>query len=265
MFLGGPSPGNPRNRPLTRPYDGCGKGQRMTPRMEEDAEPNRGKATARRRDATPASTRTSRRERPLWAAALLASVALHALAFLLWRGAAPLGDPRTADRRAATPRSGGGAAIAVFVGPPRQARIPPPPAPVLAIEAPEVEPDQPAAPSSGPDLRPATALAMPGIGGGTGPGPSGQGSGDGTDYVSPVPRSVLPYWDPPPSVRGLEVTVRILIDDTGRPTGMVELDPPTPDGRFNKEIITRVRRMEYHPARRNGAPVAGWAEITFVF
>ncbi len=235
----------------------------MTPRMDEDAEPNRGRATARRRDATPATTRTSRRQRPLWASALIASVALHALAFVLWRGAAPLGDLRTADRRAASPRAGGGAATAVYMAPLRQARIPPPPAPVLAIEAPEVEPDEPAAPSSGPDLRPATALAMPGIGGGT--GSAGPGSGDGTDYVSPVPRSVLPYWDPPPSVRGLEVTVRILVDETGRPTGMVELDPPTPDGRFNKEIITRVRLMEYHPARRNGAPVAGWAEITFVF
>ncbi len=233
--------------------------------MEEEAEPNRGWVTARPRDATPASIRTSRRERSLWASALLLSVALHALAFLLWRGAAPLGDPLMAHLPGSHPRMGGGAAPAVLLASPRQARIPPPPAPVLAIEAPEVEPDEPASPSSGPDLRPAAALALPGIGGGTGPGAAGRGSGEGSDYVSPVPRSVLPYWDPPPSVRGLEVTVRIFVDETGRPTGMVELDPPTPDGRFNKEIITRVRRMEYHPARRNGAPVPGWAEITFVF
>jgi len=143
--------------------------------------------------------------------------------------------------------------------------IPPPPKPVVAIETPQVEIRDIQASMPGPDLTPAVQVAsFPGIGGGTGDGDGGEGSGS-EDFVAPIPRSVLPYWDPPRSVRGLEVTVRIHVDAFGKPTGEVQLDPPTPDRRFNREIEDRVRRMEYRPGSRNGSPVAGWAEITFIF
>jgi len=59
--------------------------------------------------------------------------------------------------------------------------------------------------------------------------------------------------------------VRVFVDAEGRPTGEVQLRPPTPNKRFNRKLIENVRRMEYYPARRNGLPVPGWAEITFVF
>ena len=63
----------------------------------------------------------------------------------------------------------------------------------------------------------------------------------------------------------MEVTVRVFVDAEGHPTGMVELDPPTPDDRFNRTIMEQVKNWEYQPARRDGSPVEGWAEITFIF
>jgi TonB family protein len=154
---------------------------------------------------------------------------------------------------------------AVALTGPAQVEIPPPPAPRLAVEAPAVEFDEPRARLEGLALQPvATAGAMPGLGGGAGSA-TGEGAGSGEDYASPVPRSIVPHWDPPESVRGMEITVRVLVDERGRPIGKVELDPPTPHAGFNRQIVERIRRMEYHPARRNGRPVEAWAEITFVF
>ena len=148
---------------------------------------------------------------------------------------------------------------------PAMREIPPPPKPVVAIETPTVEIRDVQASMPGPDLTPAVQVAsFPGIGGGSGKGDGGDGAGT-ENFVSPTPRSILPYWDPPKSVRGLEVTVRIHVDASGRPTGEVQLVPPTPDRRFNREIEDRVRRMEYRPASRDGTPVDGWAEITFIF
>jgi TonB family protein len=146
--------------------------------------------------------------------------------------------------------------------------IPPPPAPRLTIDAPVVEYDQPPVILQGLTLDPAAnAGGMPGLDTGLlGPGEGeGSGAGLGGDYRSPIPRSIVPHWDPPEAVRGMEVTVRVFVDEWGSPTGEVELDPPTPHRGFNREIVERVRRMEYRPARRNGSPVAGWAVITFVF
>lgn len=63
----------------------------------------------------------------------------------------------------------------------------------------------------------------------------------------------------------MRVTVHVHVDAKGRPSGEVRLDPPTPDSAFNRRLVDKIRRMEYEPARRNGEPVAGWAQITFVF
>ena len=62
----------------------------------------------------------------------------------------------------------------------------------------------------------------------------------------------------------MEVTVRVFVNASGRPS-LVELDPPTPDEDFNRDIVRQVRAWEYRPARRDGAAVEGWAEITFIF
>lgn len=97
--------------------------------------------------------------------------------------------------------------------------------------------------------------------GGASPGASGAGSGDSP----PVPRSLLPEWSPPREVRGARVTVRVEVDARGRPTGDVLLDPPTASESFNRTLRRRMTSLDYLPARRDGEPVAGWAEITFVF
>ena len=196
---------------------------------------------------------------------MAASLLLHILLFALWRGVVPFTPEQLEGARPAAPVGGGGALRAMNAVLPAVRDIPPPPRPVVSVETPVVEIIDVEASMPGPDLTPAVQVAsFPGIGGGRGEGDGGEGSGS-EDFVAPVPRSVLPHWDPPSSVRGLEVTVRVHVDASGKPTGEVQLDPPTPDRRFNRELEDRVRRMEYRPATRNGQPVEGWAEITFIF
>lgn len=199
---------------------------------------------------------------------MLLSTAAHLAVFLLWRGDVPLVSLGPAVRTAYAVAPGGGSMQALDLPAATRVEIPPPPTPKLAIDAPTVEYDQPPVILQGLTLQPsATAGGIPGLDTGLfGPG-EGEGEGGGSDaeYTSPIPRSIVPHWDPPAAVRGMEVTVRVFVDESGTPTGEVELDPPTPHRGFNREIVERVRRMEYRPARRNGSPVAGWAEITFVF
>ncbi len=211
------------------------------------------------------SVRHAHETRRAWWVGMTASFIVHVLIFLLWRGVVPLPAEPLQGPRSPSLVTGGGALQATNARLPTVREIPPPARPVLAIETPEVEIRELQVSLPGPDLAPApTPGRLPGVGGGEGEGDGGSGTGSG-DFVSPMPRSVLPHWDPPSSVRGLEVTVRVHVDASGIPTGEVELDPPTPDRKFNEEIEDRVRRMEYRPASRNGAPVDGWAEITFIF
>ncbi len=196
---------------------------------------------------------------------MIASVLLHGLVFLLWRVPVSVPLASTSGPPAARPAAGGGALRAIAVRVPATREIPPPPRPVLAVDLPEVEIEEFETAVSGPVLAPVSQVALvPGVDGGNRGGAGGAGDG-GDGFVPPMPRSVIPHWDPPESVRGLEVTVRVHVDAQGRPTGEVELLPPTPDRGFNREIIDRVHDMEYHPASRNGRAVSGWAEITFIF
>ena len=212
-----------------------------------------------------ASVRHARTTRATWWAGMLASLAVHILVFILWRGSVPFSPGEQPGLRSPSPTPGGGAMQATNARLPASRTIPPPPEPVVAVDAPEIEITALEVSLPGPDLNPVGPGApFPGLDGGIGRGDGGDGTGE-DDFVSPMPRSVLPYWDPPSSVRGLEVTVRIHVDALGHPTGEVQLDPPTPDRRFNREIEKRVRQMEYRPALRNGNPVPGWAEITFIF
>jgi len=210
--------------------------------------------------------RNARRFRPALLAGLTVSVLFHATVLLLWRSATPFAAPDVAGGRPAASMAGGGGELqAMRVRLPDRIEVPPPPQPVVAVDVPPVEVREPSSSLPGLELSPAAQIALrPGIGGGTGARDGGVGSGK-DDYVSPMPRSILPHWDPPSSVRGLEVTVRVHVDARGKPTGVVQLVPPTPDRRFNREIEDRVRKMEYQPARRNGEAVPGWAEITFIF
>lgn len=103
-------------------------------------------------------------------------------------------------------------------------------------------------------------LALPGR-----RGASGSSTADEEQFVRPVARFILPNWRAPRSLHGLVVTARVHVDASGDPTGPVELVPPTRHRELDRRIADRVGLLEYQPARRNGEPVAAWAEITFVF
>lgn len=203
--------------------------------------------------------------RPL-AWGLLLSVGLHALLALAWRAPAGSGIlPQRGEpvRPAASRARLDDAVRVVEVRVPAErppVEVPPPPAPVEAA-TPEVS--APRLASEAGVLRAELsrrAHARPGP-----PGRGGAGAGSGEVGSPPVPRSVLPEWDPPASVRGREVLVRVHVDSAGRPTGAVELVPPTPSEDFNRRLRRKVAEMTFSPARRGGRAVAGWAELTFVF
>lgn len=195
---------------------------------------------------------------------MLASALLHAFLLLAWVRPVPEFDPAARSGEDPDLLAGGGGLRALRVSMPRRVEIPPPPRPVLAVDMPEIQVRE-AEIEVASELLPVGAPApSAGLGAGFGAGEEGAGGGEGDGYVSPVPRSVVPHWDPPSAVRGMEVTVRVFVDATGRPS-LVELDPPTPDEDFNRDIMRQVRGWEYRPALRHGTPVDGWAEITFIF
>lgn len=157
---------------------------------------------------------------------------------------------------------GGGALQAFNVTAPGPFEIPPPPEPAELTEEPVVDLPEIGGPVS-------VTLGAPGRSRG---GASGSGStpgsglgGTGSRTTSPVPRSIVPEWDPPGDVRGMRVTARVLVSAEGRPLGEVQLVPPTPDEAFNRRLVEKVLQMAYIPGRRDGEPVEAWAEITFVF
>lgn len=210
-----------------------------------------------------------RRFRRALVGGLAASAALHAAVFLLWSAApAPPAEADGAGTRAAPRAGGGGTMRALAVRLPERRPIPSPPRPVPVPDRPEVAVEAPplaASFSAALPAAPAPVRGGPGRGGGSGEG-SDAGSGEAGGSVSPpVPRSLFPEWDPPDELRGMRVTVRLRVDASGRPTGEVELHPPTPSRKFNRKLRQNVVRMAYYPARRDGRAVAGWAEITFVF
>lgn len=215
----------------------------------------------------PPSVLHARANRAAWWGGMLASVVLHALVFLLWVGDRPTLEGAAPGQRQPKLLAGGGAMQSVRVSLPRRTEIPAPPKPVLSVDIPDLDlrVEELELSLEGVDLLPVGRPApLPGIGGGPGSGQGGEG-GDGDGYRSPIPRSVVPQWDAPGSVRGMEITVRVFVDAEGHPTGIVELDPPTPDDGFNRTIMDQVKTWEYQPARRDGSPVEGWAEITFIF
>lgn len=211
-----------------------------------------------------ASGRPDRLDRRALAWGLAASLALHAVAFLAVRGGPVVTDggaaagPPSPDP--AIPRD---ALHAVHLAV-RLDEIRPPPRPRLDVAEPVVVTR--AVPSTPLASAPVAVGKPPSAGDRAGPngtGSAGEGASEG--MTPPVPRSLFPEWEPPASVRGMEVTVRVRVDARGRPTGEVELVPPTPDRAFNRRLAEKARRMEYRPARKDGVPVVGWAEITFVF
>lgn len=209
-----------------------------------------------------ATDRNGRRFRRALACGLAASVALHAALFALWRGAPEAAaGPATSGAAAARPSpSEYMRAIRLRSVAPSPSPIPKPPAPVTAA-APRAVPVD----AAGEGARIAVSLERPTAGGAVGGGGGAPGGGGASHLTPPVPRSVYPEWDPPGSVRGTTVTVRVRVDSTGCPVGPVQLAPPTADEDFNRRLRERVRRMRFAPARLAGRPVEAWAEMTFRF
>lgn len=203
---------------------------------------------------------------------MAASAALHLVAVLLWTGepgpTGPAGDSVAAQTR---PQGRGLRAVAARVRtaptsrPEERARpvpveVPPPATATATLVRLDSVPVRAPSPAWG-DGRDGEGPAADGSGAGEGTA----GAGGSGELSPPVPRSLLPDWSPPEEVRGHRVTVRVEVDPRGRPTGRVELVEPSPSESFNRELRRRMTRLEFLPARRDGRPVTGWAQITFTF
>lgn len=213
----------------------------------------------------PSSQRPERGFRRALASGLLVSVLLHVALALAWRTPVLAPPGSSADVRSPEPRPRAGRALrALAVREEERTEIPPPPAPLQPAAEPEVH-----LPRTAESTLPAGELepreSQPGRSGG-GDERSGVGEEGGPRVRPPVPRSVLPEWDAPESVRGNSVTVRVHVDSAGSPTGPVELVPPTSSEDFNRRLVRKVREMRFSPARDpRGRAVAAWAELTFTF
>ena len=209
--------------------------------------------------------------------ALAVSVLLHAALFLLWR-AGPAPAPGTGDFAGAAPSPEPppeSVLRAVHISRPEArnrdesarpvaARLPEAAAPAVRepVPAPADRMSLQTVAGSG-----APRLVLAAAGQGTGAsGRSGSGSPGEPGRISPpVPRSLLPQWDPPEEVRGKRVTVRVEVGRDGRPTGRVRLEPSTGSESFDRRLRETLTSLSYRPATRAGEPVEAWAEITFVF
>lgn len=214
--------------------------------------------------------------RRLLAGALVVSVLLHAAVLLLWRVEPPPPAGTTASSvEASSPSPPQDEAMrAVEIAPPATEAGEGEGRPVAA-RLPEGEPPTVREPATS---RAVLALERVSAGGGSSLPASTAGGGDASSggegtgssgepgrISPPVPRSLLPQWDPPPEVRGTRVTVRVEVGRDGRPTGRVQLEPPTGSEDFNRRLRETLTSLRYSPGTRAGEPVVAWAEITFVF
>jgi len=220
------------------------------------------------------ASRYDRRYRRAIHVGLALSLLIHAIVFVAWRseraaaGALVAAGLRTGDASAA---AGGGALQAINLAAVRSAEIPPPPAPLPSLDAPEVVPVETETPAlaTGMLARPGSSPGqnagfVPGVPGGTGTGDGGTDAEGLYRNTVPEPRVIIPDWDAPKDVKGLRVRMRVLVDERGNPVD-VELEPPTPNAGFNRKLIETAMEMEFKPALRNGRPVRDWAVITRVF
>ncbi len=218
-------------------------------------------------DEGPRSTRYLARDRLVGAGAIFVSLGLHALAlwpgnFITLEGSMGASGPRP------VPPS----------DPIEVVNLPERPAPAPPEEVPDpqaVAPIQIAMPQArlsragaSPAVRGERVAGVPGAGvvmlRGTGIGLGSSHEVEDT-FVSPRARSILPTWRAPPMAQGYAVLVQVHTNAQGFPTGPVKLVNPTPHTRTNRTILEQVLYLEYWPARRDGLPVAAWAEILYVF
>jgi len=216
----------------------------------------------------------ARRHRRTAVIALAVSAAVHAAVFLLWKtDLQPLPDTVAAGLRMgdASAAPGGGILQAIALAPQREIVVPPPPEEVPELDAPDVEvrtPPEPQLQASFADMR--SGVSFPGPG--EGPGrPDGEGLGDGGTeaegrfrVTAPEPRVIVPEWDPPDDIKGMQVQIRVLVSAEGRALD-VEIRPRTSNAGFNRRLVDTYMQMDYKPGRRMGRAITAPAEITLIF
>lgn len=206
-----------------------------------------------------------RQERRIWRNALLASLFVHVLVFLIWRHQSlPLSPFAAAGPRAGDFRAARGSMQAMNMRTPPSRPIVPPPVPVPTLE--DVDPvdyeeevtfEQP---SLAGDSR--GALEAPGIETGTGRGDGGDAAEGLNRMTPPTPRGMI---IPPMSkkLKGEQVQVWVFVDERGRVVpDSTRLRPPTSDGDFNKRLIDEAAEWIFLPAQKGGQPVATWFPYT---
>jgi outer membrane biosynthesis protein TonB len=219
----------------------------------------------------------------VWRAAMIASLLLHVVLFLLlYTGLAePLSPfaaagPRSGDDRAAA--GGGMETISMRIQLPEAPQPiprPPEPLPAPAEEVVEVEPEEQAVEAQ-PDAPegPATQVATTGRGTDAGPGLEGAtGRGDGGTaeegrfrVVPPSPRGlILPPSNRPGRVRGKEVAVWVFVTDRGRVLpDSTRVLPSTGDRGFDRRLREQAAEWVFEPAKKGGRAVAEWFRYTIV-
>jgi hypothetical protein len=203
------------------------------------------------------------------------SALVHVVLLTGWRTNGPedpgslAAGPRTGDFRAA---AGGGVMLAIAIAAPRPIVIPAPPASQPRFAEPEVELDEPEHLVQTPALSGPAGGAMrisdrggPGLLNADGGGDGGNNASGRDRRTDATPRSIIPTWDSPQELKGMVVTIRVLVDAGGRPTGEIRVQPRIRNSRFDRELRRRFLSMDYDPAIRGGQAVSDWAEMTLTF
>ncbi len=222
----------------------------------------------------PTRRNSARNRRPLVVGFALSAL-VHVLLLVAWRTSGPAvtgslaAGPRASNFRAA---AGGGEMLAIAIAAPRPIIIPAPPArqprvvePEVAVQEPEqrVLPTELAGPSGGATL--ISDVSGPGLPGADGGGDGGNNAAGRTRRTVATPRSIIPVWRPPNDVKGMVVTVRVLVDAQGRPTGEILVQPRIPNSGFARKLRKEMLSMDYFPASRGGQAIADWAVMTLTF
>ena len=214
-----------------------------------------------------ATRRNSARNRKPLVVGFILSVLVHAVLLSGWGTGSDLDDPgslaagpRMGNFRAA---EGGGEMLAIAIAAPRPIVVPAPPSNQPLFTEPELVVREPEQFVRTPELSGAAGGAMM-ISNRGGPGLlNADGGGDGGNNASgrdqrtfPTPRSIIPIWDPPREVKGMRVTVRVLVDARGEPTGEILVEPRIPNSGFDRKLRKELLSMDYVPASSGGMAIA---------